>query len=214
MRDSEQFVDAIRQGDLAAVERMLDEDPALSELQSNGVPVLMLAAYHGHPTIAGVIASRTPHMTLFEAATVGDGEYIESLLSQDSSVVNDYSSDGFTALGFACFFGHLGAAQALLAHGADPSLASRNALGVMPLHSALAGNHREIVELLVEKGAPVNAASAEGWTPLHYTAQAGDADLTEFLLSRGARPAAGPEGKTPAQMALESGHADLAARLA
>src|SRR5512132_1762310 len=99
-------------------------------------------------------------MSLFEAATVGDGEYLESRLSRDASGVNAFSSDGFTALGFAAFFGHLDAAGALLRHGGDPSLASKNPLGVMPLHSALSGGHKELVRLLVEAGSPVNAGSA------------------------------------------------------
>jgi uncharacterized protein len=213
MHDPETFIQAVKSGDQASVESMLDRNPSLAEVEADGVPALMLAAYYGHPHIAGIIGARKGRLTLFEGATVGDAEHLVSLLSEDASGVNEYSADGFTALGFACYFGHLDAAEALLRHGADASLASKNPLGVMPLHSALSGNHREIVELLVEHGAPINGASAEGWTPLHYAAHNGDAEMAEYLVQHGAKPCAGPEGKTPADMAREACAEDLARRL-
>src|SRR5439155_520320 len=76
------------------------------------------------------------------------------------------SGDGFYPLGLAAFFGHLETARLLLARGADVKQVSRNPMKVQALHSALAGNHREVARALLEAGAPVNTGQQEGWTPL------------------------------------------------
>jgi ankyrin repeat protein len=213
MATAEEFLALVKAGDEAAVERLLDDSPLLARESEGGVPALMLAAYHGHGRLAGIIASRKGYLSVFEAAVVGDGEYLEAALTKDSTGVNDFSADGFTALGYAAFFGHLDATKALLRHGADPSTASKNPLGVMPLHSALANCQTEIARLLIAHGAPLNTPAGEGWTPLHYAAHRGDAELVELLVSKGATQSSGPGGKTPADFAEEQGHGELAAKL-
>jgi len=210
MATDQEFIAAVKTGDTDSVDRILDERPDFAEVLEDGLSAMMIAAYYGHLQVARSIAARAANVTMFEAATIGDCARLESQLAQDSSTINAFSPDGFTALGLAAYFGHLDVAKTLLKHRADPSLASRNSLGVMPLHSALSSGHREIVRLLVDNGAEVNVARAEGWTPLHYTAQAGDVELTEFLLQHGAYSRPGPRDKTPADIAEDAGHADLA----
>jgi ankyrin repeat protein/tetratricopeptide (TPR) repeat protein len=61
--------------------------------------------------------------------------------------------------------------------------------GETPLHYAVAGNKPEILALLVEHGANVNAArDHNGWTPLHYAVEAARPGLAELLLRKGADP--------------------------
>jgi ankyrin repeat protein len=77
-------------------------------------------------------------LDLYEAAASESMERVEELVRADSSLVNTYSSDGFTALGLSAFFGHQEVVEFLLTAGADPNLAARNPMHVTPLHSAAA----------------------------------------------------------------------------
>jgi ankyrin repeat protein len=46
----------------------------------------------------------------------------------------------------------------------------------------------DVVALLLERGAEVNAQSGSGWTALTFAVWKGDAGLVRTLLSQGARP--------------------------
>jgi uncharacterized Ntn-hydrolase superfamily protein len=93
----------------------------------------------------------------------------------------------------------------------DPS--SVRAVGahrIPVLYYPVIGGHREIAELLLARGADVNAGTG-GTTPLHGAAIADRADLAEWLLNHGA--AASPlnhEKKTPLTIAVQQGHAGVA----
>ena len=57
----------------------------------------------------------------------------------------------------------------------------------MPLHAAAAGKHADIVKLLIDHGASVNARQHGGWTALHAAAQNGDVAMAAILIAAGAR---------------------------
>ncbi|MFP4026210.1 MAG: ankyrin repeat domain-containing protein [Candidatus Brocadiia bacterium] len=62
----------------------------------------------------------------------------------------------------------------------------------------------EIVRLLIEKGADVNARGSADLTALHKAAAAGDVDLARLLLENGADPSLkDKQGKTPLDHAKE-----------
>ena len=68
--------------------------------------------------------------------------------------------------------------------------------------------------LLLQRGAAPDAVQAGGWTALHSAAKQGNAALVELLLDHGAAPApASDEGLLPADLAAETRHATIAARL-
>lgn len=75
--------------------------------------------------------------------------------------------------------------------GAPRPRVSRNLLasttGDSPFLAACRSNWCEIVEMLVECGADVNAANYRGVTPLHVAAEGGHANLVVELLAHGAR---------------------------
>lgn len=206
-----EFVELAKKGDRAAIEKALASNPALAGAKSDGVSALLWAVYYGQAPNARAIADARGSIDLFEAAALGDQHKMSELLAQDPKSVNDFSADGFTALGLAAYFGHLETVKTLLKAGADPNLASKNGLGVIPLHSALSNGSKEIARVLIEAGSDVNFPSKEGWTPLHYTAHNGDRETSDFLLSKGASPSqVNNIGETAAMEARTHGHDDLA----
>ena len=75
------------------------------------------------------------------------------------------------------------------------------------LRSAVSGNHRDIAQLLLDRGASILAKS-EGKTPLEVAAQGGHLDMAQYLLDRGASII---DGDTqPLRIAVQKSHLDMA----
>lgn len=60
--------------------------------------------------------------------------------------------------------------------------------GVQAIHVAAQHGHVEIIKLLVERGASVEALDLEGMTPLFYAAHGGQLEALKYLVSAGANP--------------------------
>jgi uncharacterized protein len=149
---------------------------------------------------------------MVDAATVGDEMRLREMLEDDGAMVNVYSADGWTPLHLAAHFGHTNTVRWLLGAGADVHALSRNNLANQPLHAAAAGQAPvELLTLLLDAGADVNATQRGGFTPIQATAQNGDLEATQLLLARGADIHARTEdGQTALSFALEGEHASVA----
>ncbi len=78
----------------------------------------------------------------------------------------------------------------------------KDSRGATPLHCAVEGGHREIVQILLDKGADLQAKNDFGNTPLHEASYRGDIELVKFLVSKGADlKAKAVDGKTPLELA-------------
>jgi ankyrin repeat protein len=222
----ERCFELLQAGDTAGLRRILEHDPAASEARgANGVSLLMHAVYRGHRDLAELIASKRKTLDIFEAASLGRIERLQECIRKEgghvtpafnSSAIDFLSKDGFTALHFACFFGQPEAARVLIESGAAVDIVAANPTKVMPLHSAASARNLEAARLLLERGAPaiVNARQQGGWVPIHAAAQNGDRPMVELLLKHGADPKlANDDGKTPAMIAREKGHEEIAALL-
>lgn len=182
-------------------------DPTLLHVKEDGLSPILIAAYHNEPALASFLADKTVILTIFEAAATGKINQIIRLLARDPELVSAYSQDGFQPLGLASFFGHYDVADYLLKAGALPSSSARNALKATPLHSAAAGRHLQIVNLLIRHGADPNVREQNGFTPLHAAAQNGDVDIIRALLMGGADlTLKSTDGKTAMDVAMEAGH--------
>jgi uncharacterized protein len=209
------LITAVNADDAELVADLLAQDASLvGARDDHGVSALMLSKYRFARPVTDALLAADPTLDVYEAAALGFPDRLRSLLTDDPGLATAISTDGFTALHFAAFFGKAESARMLLAAGASVNARSQNAMGVEPLHSAAAGRHHEVCRLLLAAGADVNATQQDGYTPLHEAAQHGDDELVELFVSAGAdldRRLA--NGRTPAETAEASGHVDIATRL-
>ena len=219
MTDPSAFFQAIKQGNIEQVLYLLRGNPSLAATRmESGETPLLLAKYYGQDAVVQALLETGLQPDLFEAAALGLTDRVRELLDQNAGRVNDFSSDGFTPLQLAAYFGHAQTARLLLERGADVSPVSRNPMQVTAIHACVASGNAasrvEIARALVEKGADINAKHPGGYTPLHAAAQNGDLELARLLLDRDAIPSAVTDkGETPLSLAEEKGHSDVATLL-
>ena len=117
------------------------------------------------------------------------------------------------------FDGNIGAIKQHLDSGAEVDAKDNKFVGTF-LHWAAAGGQKEIVELLIAKGADVNATDGDGDTALHLAGSTtASTAITELLISKGADvnainmspPGRRIGGMTPLDMAILGNRNELAA---
>jgi uncharacterized protein len=165
------------------------------------------------------------------ACESGSAAIIERLLTAGVSV-NATGPYGETALHTCARAGNVEGSKALIARGASLD-AGDNWRGQTPLMWATAQGHPDVMRVLIEAGADVNARSTiivwerqrtseprdkwlppGGLTPLLFAAREGCVDCTKVLLSSGADPdIVDPDQYTPLIIALINGHLDVAGAL-
>ncbi|XP_042261477.1 protein phosphatase 1 regulatory inhibitor subunit 16B [Thunnus albacares] len=72
----------------------------------------------------------------------------------------------------------------LLKNNVGPDLCNED--GLTALHQCCIDNYEEMVKILLDRGATVNAQDNELWTPLHAAATCGHAGLVKILIAHGA----------------------------
>ncbi|SRR5258708_7624323 len=204
------LIAAVHAGDIEKIKSLLHADPSLAASRDErGVSALMHAYYRGRKDIAEVMLNSRSDLDIFEGVATGRAETVTKILARDPAQATNWSGDGFTPLHFAAFFNQPSIARELIGLGADAGAVSMNPMEVTPLHSAAAARAIEIVCLLLEQGAAVNARQHGGWTALHAAADNGDEEMVRILLKHGADPLAqNDDGKTAAQVAELKGHVE------
>ena len=126
--------DAARSGDTDRLQAALDAGLGVDTCNENGDTLLMLAAYH----------CRAPAV---------------ELLIERGADADRANAKGQRPLAGVCWKGAVDVARALLDHGADVDAGGN---GMTPLMLAAMCGHREVVALLLERGADPGARSANG----------------------------------------------------
>lgn len=208
----EHLIELIKTGDTEALKTRLADDPDLANSKTEqGISLLQFAAYCRNASAVELLKNLKQELDIFEAASIGDQSLVTQSVDSNPSLINTFSTDGFTPLGLACFFGHLPIVRLLLDKGADPNIASNNPYKVTPLHSACAISSYDIAEILLTHGADVNVKQMQGVTPLHSAAHHGQSKLSILLIKHGANVNAKMEnGNTPLSMANEKGFQETA----
>lgn len=202
----QELIEAVKRGDEDRVRGIVYEYEALANTTAEGIPIVLLALYHGHRDIAQALVDLGAEVDIFTAAALNNANRLAMALRGRRDAVNSHSPDGWTPLGLAAYFGAESSARLLLATGADLALRSTNPSGNTPLHAAVAGKRHRLVELLIEAGADINATDANGWTPLNLAAREGVTRTIDYLLAHGADPTiTAANGQTPLQTAEKEG---------
>lgn len=155
MNMKEIFFNAIRNGDLKRIEKLLEETPKLiASRDQRGSTPLILATYYNHAALA-------------------------DFLIKKGANPNDKDSSGNTALMGVCFKGFCEIAKKLILAGADVNHC--NSMGATCLIYAATFNRLEIAKLLLEHGANVMVKDAKGNTALDHAIMQGAKPLIARL---------------------------------
>jgi uncharacterized protein len=151
----------------------------------------------------------TGQSALTLATSEGSVRVVDTLLAHPQLDVNAPNHAGETALMLAALRGRLNLVQRLLAHGALV-----NQAGWSPLHYAASGPDPQIVGLLLDKGAQIDARSPNGSTALMMAARYGsEQSVTLLLANKASAEARNERGLNAADFARASGRESLAKRL-
>lgn len=183
----EAMITAISEGDLPEVESLLRRRPALAYTSMHdGLTAVLYSQYRRRQDIVEALLATGMKLSIGEAAAVGDLARVRKIAAAWPAAIHEYTSDGFTPLQLACFFGHAEVAAYLLEQGAGVHDVARNAMQIQPLHAAVAGQYVEIVRMLIAHGADVNARQQSGFTPLMAARQNNDRESEALLVEAGA----------------------------
>lgn len=210
--DITQLENYIENNQLDEIVALLSQKPHLAtQNTSHQISPMLLACYYKKMDIANAIAEFMPSLNIFDACAIGKFDDLTLLIFKNPKMVNEYSIDGFTPLGLACYFDHEEIARFLVLKGAEVNLPSKNGFNVFPIHSAVANNNYNITKLLLDAGAYPNVCQKSGVAPLHSAAQLGNIELIILLLEHGAEVTLRMEGgKLPADLAEEKGFLEIA----
>ncbi|MEM7147666.1 MAG: ankyrin repeat domain-containing protein [Verrucomicrobiota bacterium] len=132
------------------------------------------------------VGSGTPANIIAIAVEQGDLETTRLLLDRELDP-NTRFTDGTTLLWGAVINKQPDVAALLLDRGADPTFRSSDERSLLHL-AAIANDNKTLQHALDIDPTIINAADANGFTPLHYAAQLNHADALQLLLNHGADP--------------------------
>ncbi len=211
MPDVKIFHEHVKSGNLDAVRTDLAADPALLNATNEaGQCAFLLSKYYRQPKIADYLLSLNPELDVFTLCVAGHSSAVLAEIEKSPELLEAHSTDGWTPLHLAAFFGWAELANVLIDKGANVESRSTNSMKNTPLHAAAAGGAALLVDLLLKRGAKPNATQEGGWTALHAAAQAGNRAMAETLIANGANVnQQADNNQTPLDMALLKGHQEL-----
>jgi cytohesin len=123
---------------------------------------------------------------LLQSAREGNCALLSDVLSSESVNTEFIDANGYTALHWAAMEGFYGAAEVLLAAGADHN--ARDPSGWAPIHHASQKGHVQVVLAMVDGGADLDCRTSDAFqrTPIQLASWGGHTELVMKLLEQGA----------------------------
>jgi ankyrin repeat protein len=175
--------------------------------ERGSLPLARGALLLGSPVDLRANTQTTP---LYLAARAGHLPIVTLLLGRGADPATRNRDMEFTPLHVAGEYGHVEIVRVLLDAGVPPDV--RNKWEQTPLWQAAwhpGPANVEVATLLADRGASLDAADRDGFTPLHQTVRHGNIPLLIYLLERGARlDVRTKKGSTPASDAVFHGCAE------
>jgi ankyrin repeat protein len=163
MRQSGEFVEAVRAGNEEAVNQLLKAGANPDQMDGISSPVLIIAASRGFYDIVKLLLKKRANPNLMNRV-------------------------GQTALCRAAYFGHESIAKLLVSHRAGINKAGPH-YRMTPLHAAAKSGQSAIGKWLIENGARVDAQEGiSGYTPLMIATSYGRQDMVKVLIKARANP--------------------------
>ncbi|XP_030761110.1 E3 ubiquitin-protein ligase MIB2 [Sitophilus oryzae] len=215
---ADQFVRAAAQGNLEAVQRLLEEAPRQANARSNGKTALQVASHQGHAAIVKLLlragacinASDTDGDTCLHYAAFGNQPEIIDLLIKSGAELNASNRSGCTALHVAAHKQPARCAQLLLSAGANPNVV--DFYGDTALHDAIGKDCYQVIDALcVAPGTDFTLRNKRGFNVLHHAALKGKNLATQKLLSfaRQLVDVKKDDGFSALHLAALNGHMDV-----
>src|SRR5208283_4705700 len=205
----EDIFSAITAGDTDKVKELTAQQPDVAHTRNQaGISALMQARYENKLEIVALLRKAGGDLDIFEAAALGDVARLRTLLANEHDLIKAQSSDGFTPLHLACFFGRSEAAEFLIMQGAEVNAVSPSRIAV--IHSAAASRNAALVKLVLQAGANPNLQQQGGYTALHEAAMHNSVERVQALLAAGADCALrNDDGLTAVEMAEQKGNQEV-----
>ena len=130
----------------------IGQDPGLLDATNEaGQNAFVLSKYYRQAAVAEYLLSLHPKLDIFGLSIAGKMADTLAEIDRNPALLEEHSSDGWTPLHLAAFFGHAELANALVERGAFVDSRSTNAMKNTPLHAASAGGQLPLVELLLKR---------------------------------------------------------------
>ena len=198
---------AAANGEIERVKLLISEGADVNVKNNDGQTPLHYAARRGHKEIVEVLLAHGADVNIGANYNQTAAEF--AMRSNHREIVQLLVSKGadISPLHFALYMKDEAKARRLIESGADVN--RRTPYGTTPLDRAVGAGFKDIVELLIAKGANVNAKDNWDWTPLH-SAVYGHKDIVELLIAKGANvKARDGGGRTPLWYAQDKGYTDI-----
>jgi len=188
------FTLAVSNGNIELARLFLDNGADINAPDEHGNTPLQQAVFSSNIDLIKILISKGANInesgesgsSALLNATYRDNAEIVSLLIDGGAEINVCGGEGSSPLINSITQGYNEIARILINNNADLNFAD-TILERTGLHLAAIKGNTEIAEMLLEKGAVINAKDKKGHTPLYYAAKYGHKNVADLLISKGGK---------------------------